>query len=150
MSVKTTIVTPCVGICSTGIGDQVCRGCKRFDHEVIDWNRYSDEQRQIVLQRLDDFLTKIISRKFLLVNEAKFSRSIEYQNILVRAEQSIWSQIYLLLRAGATQIQDIGDYGIALQSPWDEMPLADVKKAIEEEFLSLSSAYHERYFAISH
>ena len=27
--------TPCVGICSTTYGDDVCRGCKRFSFEVI-------------------------------------------------------------------------------------------------------------------
>ncbi|MEC7008614.1 MAG: DUF1289 domain-containing protein, partial [Pseudomonadota bacterium] len=32
------IKTPCIGVCSTGIGDSVCRGCKRFSHEVIHWN----------------------------------------------------------------------------------------------------------------
>lgn len=35
-----TIKTPCVGLCSTVYGDLVCRGCKRFHHEVIHWNGY--------------------------------------------------------------------------------------------------------------
>ena len=39
------VKTPCIGVCSTGIGDSVCRGCKRFSHEVIDWNSYSQEQK---------------------------------------------------------------------------------------------------------
>ena len=41
MSNLTPIRTPRIGVCSTGIGDAVCRGCKRFAHEVIDWNGYS-------------------------------------------------------------------------------------------------------------
>ncbi|MCA4075779.1 DUF1289 domain-containing protein, partial [Pseudomonas kurunegalensis] len=32
-----SIKTPCVGLCSTVYGDTVCRGCKRFHHEVINW-----------------------------------------------------------------------------------------------------------------
>ncbi|MEM9624509.1 MAG: DUF1289 domain-containing protein, partial [Pseudomonadota bacterium] len=32
--------TPCVGICSTTYGDLVCRGCKRFAHEIVQWNAY--------------------------------------------------------------------------------------------------------------
>ena len=52
--------TPCVGICSTGIGDSVCRGCKRFAHEVIDWNAYSHEQRLIIAQRLESFLAQVV------------------------------------------------------------------------------------------
>ena len=54
--------TPCVGICSTGIGDSVCRGCKRFAHEVIDWNAYSHEQRLIIAQRLESFLAQVRSK----------------------------------------------------------------------------------------
>ncbi|WP_317135104.1 DUF1289 domain-containing protein [Piscirickettsia litoralis] len=38
--------TPCVGLCSTVYGDDVCRGCKRFYHEIIDWNQYDINQKQ--------------------------------------------------------------------------------------------------------
>ncbi|MCZ6890305.1 MAG: DUF1289 domain-containing protein, partial [Gammaproteobacteria bacterium] len=37
--------TPCIGICSTTYGDLVCRGCKRYAHEIVDWNRYTEDQR---------------------------------------------------------------------------------------------------------
>lgn len=39
-----TIKTPCIGLCSTVYGDLVCRGCKRFHHEVIQWNGYGEEE----------------------------------------------------------------------------------------------------------
>ena len=42
------VKTPCVGVCSTVFGDQVCRGCKRFQHEVIEWNGYSDFEKETV------------------------------------------------------------------------------------------------------
>ncbi len=44
--------TPCVGICSTTYGDLVCRGCKRFSHEIVAWNVYNDDQRERVWHRL--------------------------------------------------------------------------------------------------
>ena len=44
--------TPCVGICSTTYGDLVCRGCKRFAHEIDQWNGYASDQRVLVWQRL--------------------------------------------------------------------------------------------------
>jgi len=46
--------TPCIGICSTTYGDLVCRGCKRFAHEVVGWNGYDDDQRGAVWARLHD------------------------------------------------------------------------------------------------
>ena len=44
--------TPCIGTCSTTYGDLVCRGCKRFAHEIVQWNAYDAEQRRAVWQRL--------------------------------------------------------------------------------------------------
>jgi len=44
--------TPCIGICSTTYGDLVCRGCKRFAHEIVGWNGYDREQRGAVWTRL--------------------------------------------------------------------------------------------------
>ena len=37
--------TPCLGICSTTFGDEVCKGCKRFAHEIVSWTKYSLEER---------------------------------------------------------------------------------------------------------
>jgi predicted Fe-S protein YdhL (DUF1289 family) len=45
--------TPCIGICSTTYGDLVCRGCKRFAHEIVEWNGYSDSQQVAVWSRLE-------------------------------------------------------------------------------------------------
>lgn len=53
-------LTPCVGRCSTVFGDSVCRGCRRFNHEVIQWNTYTPEQRLAVWKRLDAQLDQIL------------------------------------------------------------------------------------------
>ena len=57
------VKTPCIGICSTGIGDSVCRGCKRFAHEVIHWNSYTQDQQQLIINRIDHFMQQIVSNK---------------------------------------------------------------------------------------
>lgn len=31
------IQSPCVGLCSTTVGDRVCRGCQRTEDEIRDW-----------------------------------------------------------------------------------------------------------------
>ena len=53
-------LTPCAGRCSTVFGDSVCRGCRRFNHEVIQWNTYSSEQHTAVWRRLDAQLDQIL------------------------------------------------------------------------------------------
>lgn len=41
-----------MGICSTTYGDLVCRGCKRFAHEIDQWNGFAPDQRILVWERL--------------------------------------------------------------------------------------------------
>ena len=53
-------LTPCAGRCSTVFGDSVCRGCRRFNHEIIHWNKYSIEQKTAIWKRLDAQLDQIL------------------------------------------------------------------------------------------
>ena len=46
--------SPCVGVCSTTFGDDVCFGCQRTYLEVIEWNTLSDQEKDKVNQRLRD------------------------------------------------------------------------------------------------
>lgn len=57
---RITSLTPCAGRCSTVFGDSVCRGCRRFNHEVIQWNTYTPEQHTVVWKRLDAQLDQIL------------------------------------------------------------------------------------------
>ncbi len=141
------VKTPCVGICSTGIGDNVCRGCKRFSHEVIDWNAYSHEQRYSIAQRLETFLAQVVANKVVVENEALLLAQIKHQQIRFREEQSPYCWIFDLLRAGASQIQDLATYGLALQPQWRNVSLLDVKEAIDRDYYTLSCAHYDRYIA---
>jgi predicted Fe-S protein YdhL (DUF1289 family) len=58
-----TIKTPCVGLCSTVYGDLVCRGCKRYHHEVIQWNGYNADEKQAVWLRLEQLLVQVMASK---------------------------------------------------------------------------------------
>lgn len=44
--------SPCIGYCSTALGDAICRGCGRTFEEVTFWNVYSDEQKAAIMARL--------------------------------------------------------------------------------------------------
>ena len=46
----------------------VYRGCKRFAHEIVDWNRYDDHQKGAVLTRLTQLLTTVVGRYVLVVD----------------------------------------------------------------------------------
>lgn len=44
--------SPCIGICSTSFGDEVCVGCGRTFSEVCRWNTMTDEEKTQVNHRL--------------------------------------------------------------------------------------------------
>jgi predicted Fe-S protein YdhL (DUF1289 family) len=55
--------SPCIGMCSTSYGDDICRGCGRTFIEVIDWIIYEDEQKKSVWMRVEEEGTSIRFRK---------------------------------------------------------------------------------------
>ena len=45
--------SPCIAICSTSQGDDVCRGCGRTFEEVCKWLEMSDAEHDAVWQRIE-------------------------------------------------------------------------------------------------
>lgn len=145
MPVIKPVKTPCIGVCSTGIGDSVCRGCKRFAHEVIDWNAYSHGQRLIIARRLESFLTQVVSNYFEIVDQELLLRQIEHQQLRFNAEQNAYCWVFELLRAGASQIRSPREFGLRIRSAWRDAPLAGIRDLIDRDYYALSCAYYERY-----
>jgi predicted Fe-S protein YdhL (DUF1289 family) len=143
----TIIKTPCIGVCSTGIGDNVCRGCKRFSHEVIDWNSYSAEQKKIIADRLESFLAKIVSNFIVIFDQDKLFAQIKHQQIQFQPQQNPYCWVFNLLRAGASQIQSLEVYGLSYQIGWGGTPLAVIRDHIDKDFYALSCAYYDRYIS---
>jgi len=52
MNSKLLTHSPCVGICSTTFGDDICYGCHRTYLEVIQWNTLNDTEKDSINQRL--------------------------------------------------------------------------------------------------
>lgn len=139
------VKTPCVGICSTGIGDHVCRGCKRFAHEVIDWNAYTHDQRLIIAQRLENFLTQVVENIIDVVDAKLLLEQVKHQQIQFKEEQNPYCWVFDLLRAGASQIDDLSAYGLRLLPQWSDTSLTHIRDIIDRDFYALSCAYYDRY-----
>lgn len=141
------VKTPCVGICSTGIGDTVCRGCKRFSHEVINWNAYTHDQRRAIATRLEQFLSQVVASKLEVYNESLLLEQIQHQQIRYNPDQNAYCWVNDLLRAGASQLGDIGIYGLRRRRKWEGASLVAIKDAIDQDYYTLSCAHYERYIA---
>lgn len=138
-----TVPTPCVGICSTTYGDNVCRGCRRYLLEVIDWNRYSAEQKRLVWQRLDGLLTQVMPRYFEIIDAQQLRRLLDQMRLSYRFEANPWTWLQILLKNAARQLTDLAPYGVR-RLDTSPMSLYELKELINSELHMLASAYHER------
>jgi uncharacterized protein len=141
-----SVRTPCIGVCSTGIGDTVCRGCKRFSHEVIAWNSYTQDERRAVLQRIDALLGQIVARWIAIDDSEKLRSQLVLQQISFDPQRAEASWVVELLKAGASQIDEPAPFGLLLTEQANGKTLRELRDAIEKEFYELSCAHYERYF----
>ena len=137
--------TPCIGVCSTVFGDEVCRGCKRFVHEVIDWNAYDDAQKTLVLERLKSFTEQVITGKIKVVDPERFSQSLKVVGVR-HGKQTMATAILDFLRRSSRQIEDLTEHGLAQMPEYRSCSAEELKFIIEEEILILSQATYNRSF----
>ena len=142
-----SVKTPCIGVCSTVFGDEVCRGCKRFQNEVIDWNGYQDSQKIAVLSRLESLKTQIMESKISIVNKKLLQNQLDTLDIKYVIEDNPFCWVFDLLRQASQSIDSLQDFGVVLKGGV-ENNLFELKKVIESELFILSEAHFQRYFKI--
>lgn len=134
--------TPCIGICSTTYGDLVCRGCKRFAHEIVGWNGYRDEQRELVWARLHALLAQSVRVYLRVVDEALLRR--------LAGEARVPDAATLppdVLAFHAMRFRPLPLAALGLAAHDDGAPeTRDVMVAIDREFHIRSQAYYEASF----
>lgn len=146
MAITGKIKSPCIGVCSTGIGDSVCRGCKRFTHEIIYWNAYTESQRAVIDKRLNRLLAQVVAGKIYILDQDTLQRQMDYQNIPYASHADPYCWVFDLLKAGASQIESLEEFGCTLLAEWRDESLTAIKQVIDTDFYTLSSAHYERYF----
>ena len=147
--IERPVKTPCIGVCSTGIGDRVCRGCKRFAHEVIHWNSYSNEQKSLIEERLSRFLSQCTCNKLQVIDPALLKAQLDARQVHYPEHRDAYCGAYCLLKAGGSRIGDPSDYGLMIDAEFRDVPLDRLRRIIDEEFFILSDAYYERYIAVA-
>lgn len=116
MQTSMTALTPCVGRCSTVFGDSVCRGCRRFSHEVIDWNRYTIAQRDFIWLRLDQQLDQIILPIVSIKDAVQLADFLDSRQVRVAEQASQGRRAYEALRICQRHPERCGESGLALSA----------------------------------
>ena len=142
-----SLKTPCIGVCSTVFGDDVCRGCKRFQHEVFQWNSYSDPEKESVLTRLETLKTQIMESKVLILDEQVLKQQLESLKIIFNQDTNPYCWVFDLFRQASQSISDTSEFGFEILSSQTDNLLV-LKKIIEEELFELSEAHYQRYFKV--
>ena len=140
-----SVKTPCVGICSTVFGDEVCRGCKRFQHEIIQWNGYDDVAKRSVLNRLELLKVQIMESKIRITDEGLLMTKLLEFKIKFEEDNNYLCWVFDLLRSGSQSIVSPTDFGFELIDN-SVSNLSELKKVMEEELFKLSEAHYQRYF----
>ena len=135
--------TPCLGICSTTFGDEVCKGCKRFAHEIVSWTKYSEQEREIVNERIEKFKIIILQNRFKIVDSNLLATKLQEKAINYNHSLDPLTWIFDLFRAAGSQSFDLSEYGIKELVNFEPKTIKD---EINDELLELSEAHHDRYF----
>ncbi len=140
------VKAPCFGVCSTSLGDTVCRGCKRFAHEIIAWNSYSERERLLVVRRLQQLLANVVANRFQLTDIKKFSQSAKTFGCELDGGDP-YCHLQRLLRIAAIRIGQPEDCGFRARPAFAGQSLVQLRDDIEQAFWELSVAHYDRYLA---
>jgi predicted Fe-S protein YdhL (DUF1289 family) len=142
--------TPCVGICSTTYGDLVCRGCKRFAHEIVGWNGFAQPQRDAVWERLRALREGSVL-DYLRVVDAPVLRACAAQFRVPEFEVLSDALVaYEVLSRSRSSLARLADLGLELRAHEQSVELtAELVRLIDQEFFRRSRAHYERNYRIA-
>ena len=158
--------TPCVGVCSTTYGDLICRGCKRFAHEIVSWNGYTVQQQGRVWQRLEQLRDGCVEAYLTIFDESRLrdyaagpavppdgsplpegSHTLPGPGSLLPGRGSLLSVAYESLRQAPADVS-LEMLGIRAVDP-TLAARSSLREAIDQEFYRRSVAHYERSFKTS-
>jgi len=132
-----------VGICSTTYGDLVCRGCKRFAHEIVQWNGYEKHQQQQIWSRLQSLRDEVVAHTVSVIDEISYDKQIQTPHL---QSLTAMEQRYELVRHLAIQNTPLSSGGLQASTATDDALTA--LQAIDSEIYRRSLAHYERNYKI--
>lgn len=138
--------TPCVGICSTTYGDLVCRGCKRFAHEIDQWNGYADEQRRLVWERLYHLREGAVLAHVHIADAALLGAKAGLLNVPEQGLLTPANLAYEVIRRSLRE-HDFAALGLTPRAPAEHAGV--LYERVESELYRRAVAQYERNFHVS-
>ena len=147
MTREAAVKTPCIGICSTtSFGDSICRGCKRFSSEVIEWNAYGQPEKRAVLQRIEKLVVQIMEPRFVIDSLDALRQGMRANGVPVHPELSPYCWLHNLLKKRHRQIRSLEEVGARCRGAYADQSLDVLWEQVDRELLQLCEAHRQRYF----
>lgn len=134
-----------MGICSTTYGDLVCRGCKRFAHEIDQWNGYADDQRLLVWQRLYTLREGAVLAHVRIDSGTRLSERAEALRVPDRELLTTANLAYEVIRRLPREA-DFASLGLAPLAP--AAHAGELYQRLEAELYRRAVAQYERDFHV--
>ena len=136
------ISTPCIGVCSTIYGDDICRGCHRNFEEIIKWNQLSPEQRLVIQTRLDNLQNKFTKKYLEITNINLLIKSLTDFKINHRNSENNLNFAYKLLKKASSKInvENISQYGVSIKNQGKKLTINQILTEIDESIYTESEA----------
>ena len=135
-------LTPCAGRCSTVFGDAVCRGCRRFNHEVIQWNTYTAQQQHAVWLRLDAQLDQILVPMLPFADLRHVEGFVLSKRVRLRPEASKGRKLYHALKICEKNKNFTNESGLGIS----EQQVKALWQEFERRVLALATASYDLAF----
>jgi predicted Fe-S protein YdhL (DUF1289 family) len=137
-------------MCSTTYGDLVCRGCRRFSHEIVNWNRYGDVEKRAVWARLNALKEQVVLGRIEVVDAKLLDERLRAHRIPFAEDDSAAVRAYELLRRGARHMRRLEAYGLQAHHDYAALDPPALRDLVDRDLLALAEAHYERYVAVEH
>ena len=124
----------------------MCRGCRRFAHEIVDWNGYTEEQKVSILERLKQIKRDVLSQYLFVSDEPKFQEFSEGLGFdLIDIDEKIYAVLsYLIAKSESMEASGLAEINASegISDP------SELMRSIESEMYIRAQAQYERNFKI--
>ena len=120
----------------------MCRGCKRFAHEIVGWNGYLESQRDLVWSRLRRLLGESVRAHLRIVDEERLRAAALAAQVPDAAHLPADVVAFETLRRSPLPLDALG---LAHVAP-GTADARDAVLAIDREFYLRSRAHFEASF----
>ena len=118
-----------------------------MNHEVIEWNGYTDIQKETVWNRLESLKVLIMKSKISIEDTTLLQSKLDSLKISYYDKVDPYCWVFDLIKQASQSISDLSEFGL-MPLFESNLELVDLKQIIEDELFTLSDAHYQRYFAL--